>query len=344
MEFVAEAHGYLITGLALDSQGDLFAICSCSGELLRLNKEENTLVSIMATEASPYNIAIEPNSGSVFITDRSENAILKLEDAATVRAEQELREGKDQESQAAYTTVQYLNAFEGRSFLGPTAIAFSPSGELFFTDAGAEGDSSFSDPVGAVYRTTMNHEHLVPICTRGLIRPSAIAVAPDNSVYVCEQGTNRVLRFVQRSTFYVGNVFAQLQGGMGPRAIAVSPRDGSVFVAQYDISAVEAPTEEGESEKGNEDAGQGEGGDDGKVQNQSALESAGEGGIITVLGRDGDVRGIVRTMRPCITAIALDASGETLYVMEGDEANGSSKLYKLQVLPLDDQQCGGQAE
>ncbi|KEG09922.1 hypothetical protein DQ04_04431000 [Trypanosoma grayi] len=59
MELVAELPDRLLTGLALDPHDDVFAICACSGELFRLDKTSGTLVPIMATEASPHNIAID---------------------------------------------------------------------------------------------------------------------------------------------------------------------------------------------------------------------------------------------------------------------------------------------
>nr|CCC92341.1 conserved hypothetical protein [Trypanosoma congolense IL3000] len=311
MELIAEAPGRFFTGMALDAHGDVFVICAFSGELLRLDKERKVLVPIMATEVSPHGIAIEPRSGSVFITDRGENAIVKLYCVETPATEEE--SGAKNPEEGAYSTVRYLNTFEGRPLRGPTAIAFSPSGELLFTDAGSEGDSSFSSPMGAVYRTVLGHERLLPICPHGLIRPSAIAVAPDSSVYVCEQGTNRVLRFVRRSTYFVGNVFAQLQGGMGPRAIAVSPKDGTIFVAQYELNSAES-VEAGE-----------------EVEVEDVPESA--KGVITVFGKDGEVQGIVRTPNPCITAVAIDDTGSTLYVIEGDEVAGRSWLYRINLAP-----------
>ncbi|RNF03457.1 hypothetical protein TraAM80_05806 [Trypanosoma rangeli] len=307
MELVAELPGRLLTGLALDPHDDVFAICSCSGELLRLNKAEDTMIPLMATETSSHAIAIDSRNGDVYFTDRDENAILKLE-AVTDSASRGERSEKadDGHGEVSYTIVQCLNNVENKPFVGPTALAFAPDGELFFTDAGAEGDSSFADPVGAVYRTLQGRSQVVPLCSRGLVRPSGIAVAPDKCVYVCEQGTNRVLRFVLRGTYYVGSVFAQLQGGMGPSAITLRPSDGSIFVAQYDVkTAASSPSPNGGGE--------------------------GTGGLITVIGRDGEVSGVVRTPGPSLRALALDSKGETLYAVEADEASGCSRLYRFQV-------------
>lgn len=303
MELVAELPGHLLTGLALDAHDDVFAICACSGKLFRLDKENGVMVSIMATESSPHNLAIDRQSGDVYFTDRAENAIFKLElstdtengDKKTTEADDGAGENVD------YTVVRYLDCFESKSFVAPTALAFAPDGELFFTDAGAEGDSSFADPVGAVYRTLRGRSQVLPLCSRGLIRPAGIAVAPDRCVYVCEQGTNRVLRFVPRGTYYVGNVFAQLQGGMGPVAIAISPRDGAIFVAQHDAEATAAVS--------------------------SSSFGAGGGGLITVIGRDGEMGGVVRTPSSSLRAIAVDSQGESLYAVETNETAGGSKLY-----------------
>ncbi|RNF01507.1 uncharacterized protein Tco025E_08683 [Trypanosoma conorhini] len=308
MELVAELPGRLLTGLALDPHDDVFAICCCSGELLRLNKADDTMIPLMATETSSHALAIDARTGDVYFTDRAENAILRLEAVANPAARAGTNEGADDDGrgEANYTIARCLDGFENKPFIGPTALAFAPDGELFFTDAGAEGDSSFADPVGAVYRTLQGRSQVVPLCSHGLVRPSGVVVAPDKSVYVCEQGANRVLRFVLRGTYYVGSVFAQLQGGMGPSAIAVRPSDGSIFVAQYDVRAAASspsPNEGGE----------------------------GAGGLITVLGRDGEVSGVVRTPGPSLRALALDAKGETLYAVEADEASGCSRLYRFQV-------------
>ncbi|KAF8278405.1 putative SMP-30/Gluconolaconase/LRE-like region [Trypanosoma cruzi] len=306
MELVAELPGRLLTGLALDANDDVFAVCACSGELLRLNKTNGTMIPIMATETSPHALAIDPRNGDVYLTDRSENAILKLEAVPNAKGHAEKDEKCDNDrAEVDYTVVRYLNSFENRQFVGPTALAVAPDGELFFTDAGAEGDSSFADPVGAIFRTLQGHSQVVPLCRRGLIRPTGIAVTSDQSVYVCEQGTNRVLRFLLRGTYYIGSVFAQLQGGMGPSAIAVRKSDGSIFVTQYDM----------------------------KGSSSSSSPNEGAGGIITVIGKDGEVSGIVRTTCPSLCAIALDSREETIYAVEADEDSGGSRLLRFRLSP-----------
>ncbi|ORC89963.1 uncharacterized protein TM35_000102310, partial [Trypanosoma theileri] len=132
MELVAELPDRLLTGLALDPHDNVFAICACSGELFRFHKESNSMLPIMSTEASPHDIAIDPQTDDVYITDRTENAILKLEPSET-NGEDETKEEKqeEEESGAGYTIVRYLNSFEGKPFIGPTALAFAPDGELF---------------------------------------------------------------------------------------------------------------------------------------------------------------------------------------------------------------------
>ncbi|KAG8348416.1 SMP 30 Gluconolaconase LRE like region [Trypanosoma vivax] len=323
MELVAKVSGRLINGLSLDLNDDVFAICSCSGEVLRLNKENSEFETIFQTDSTPHALAVDCSSGKIFISDRGENVILKLEPVGEKDEQETIRD-----KNLPYTAMRQFSGFEGRLFVGPTALACGADGELYFTDGGAEGDSSFADPVGAVYRTLKGHMYLVSLCPRGLVRPSGIAITADNTVYVCEQGMNRVLRFVQRGTYHVGNVFAQLHGRMGPSAIAVSPRDGSIFVAHYDMKSEEATVADA-SNANDEDV--------------CEADAACERGLITVLGKDGEMRGVVHTPTPCITAIAFDRSGETLYVMETDEVKCCSYFYKFSV-PCQDELCPEEGE
>ena len=52
--------------------------------------------------------------------------------------------------------------------------------------------------------------------------------------YVAEQEMNRVLRFVQRPQgVYLGSVFIQLSGGMGPSCLALDAQ-GSLYIGQFE--------------------------------------------------------------------------------------------------------------
>lgn len=196
------------------------------------------------------------------------------------------------------------------SFRAPTALAVSPlDGELFFTDAGFEAESSLAQRHGAVYRTAHGRTTVVALQSSGLAQPTGIAVGLDGCVYVTEMGENRVLRYVPRDggAWYAGSVFARFQGSMGPSAVAVHPTTGRVYVTMYEAPEVACAYA---------DAG-------------APLE-----GVVVELGRDGTELCTYTLPDTQLRAVAVGGGGaDCLYVVSSDGATCWSTLYCLPLAP-----------
>lgn len=295
MECVVEARRHYITGVAMDSEsGALLAVCGASGEVLRLEAGGGALEVVHMCESTPTSIAVG-TGGELFIASAVDQTVLRCPPVAGGSG-----------SGSYEPSAPYLAKFEGKSFLAPTAVAVAAdTAELFFTDAGGPGDSSLANPVGALYRTVQGRAQLVPVCAYGLQQPAALAAAPDGCVFVCEQSANRVLRYTPVGMHYTGCVFARFTGGMGPAAVAVSPRDGAVVVALYETNGLAQAYSQGQAQ------------DEGRV---------------VVLNRDGSERGVVRCPGGGqLRAVAVSPDGAEAYVVHADERTCSSQVYKFRM-------------
>eukprot|EP00796_Vickermania_ingenoplastis_P007086 gene7086-5021_t len=281
LDFVSQAPGHCITSTAFDVDGQLLAVCATSGEILGFDPSNRQFKSLYATDSSPVGMAVDHSSNDVFVTNHSEQCVMR---------------GKINPASPSLILLPYLSRFEGRSFLGPTGAAISPvDGELFFTDGGCEGDSSVINPSGAVFRTVQNRSQLVPLCTHGLQRPSALAFGADGCLFVCEQSANRLLRFVPRGSYYSSGIFAHFSGSLGPSSIAVSNLTQRIFVALYEPS------------------------------NAAGAEPAGR---IVVLNMKGEIQEEIETPGGSqLTALSIDPGERYLYAIHADEERCSSSVF-----------------
>jgi sugar lactone lactonase YvrE len=97
------------------------------------------------------------------------------------------------------STSAVVSDFEGTPLVGPTALSFNARGDLFFADGGALGETSLESPMGSVFVLSSD-------------APSASIADGD--------APSLVLR-----PLLTGCLAA-------PSALAISARDGSVFVAE----------------------------------------------------------------------------------------------------------------
>lgn len=225
MEFSAVCAGHSISSITFGAgSGELLAVSASSGEVLQFSLESRTFSSLYTTDSTPVGMAVDRSSGDLFFTNHSEQCVMR---------------GKSSAMSAALSLSPYLARFEGRSFVGPTSITISAlDGELYFTDGGAEGDSSIINPSGAVFRTVQNRSQLVPLCPQGLQRPTGVTMSQDGCLYVCEQAANRLLRFVPRGSYYSSSVFFHFEGSLGPTAVAVASSLDLIFVALYEPTSL----------------------------------------------------------------------------------------------------------
>ena len=121
--------------------------------------------------------------------------------------------------------------------IGPNSVAVNQStGHFFFTDAGLTGDTGLHNISGSLF-TSSDLGVLIPISHKCLAYPSAVCISSSgNQIYVAEKAKNRILRYFKsrESNYWESSVFAQLAGGCGPIAIAVTKND-NLFVAHSEV-------------------------------------------------------------------------------------------------------------
>jgi sugar lactone lactonase YvrE len=255
---------YSVTAPAV-VDGALIVASATSGQLLRLGDDQQLSV-LLDTNGQPAAMAMDPQTKDIFIADAARQSIVKSEGGVV-------------DAEAAPQLAQFLEQFEGQPFRGPSGIAFDDAGELYFTDAGAFGDTGIHNARGGVYRTVQGRQQVVAMCPASLAHPAGIACSSNGCVFVCELSANRVLRFAQRPVgVFHGSVFTQLSGGFGPMAVAVQPETQDVYVAKYDFAGCSPQ------------------------------------GIIAVFDGEGEAKGTIPLPGCEITGLCFD--GATLYVTE----------------------------
>ncbi len=209
-----------------DKAGVLYVTSPETGEIIRIEitgDAGNTRASPSSfgfTDGFPLGIVFD-GTGALFCVDCSHKALLsRPTDEKVFRI--------------------LASSCENRPFLGPNAVACDASGNLFFLDGGADGETGIEKPRGSLYQVSIASMALRPILNQCLASPSALAVSKDGSaVYVAEASMNRVLRLLRRADgAYVTTVFVQLAGGTGPTALALDDA-GRLYVCCSEMAAVE---------------------------------------------------------------------------------------------------------
>jgi aspartate beta-hydroxylase len=130
-----------------------------------------------------------------------------------------------------------VDNYEERPLMGPSSAAIDEEGVIFFTDSGAFGETSLSNPTGSLFSISGNERVLSPLLHQCLAHPSGVAVhgtGKEQVVYVAETARNRILRGVQmvNGVFHMA-VFYQFSGGVGPTGISTDEA-GNLYVVRAD--------------------------------------------------------------------------------------------------------------
>ncbi|CAK84094.1 unnamed protein product (macronuclear) [Paramecium tetraurelia] len=136
--------------------------------------------------------------------------------------------------------IDFINEFEGMPLLGPNSILLSPKNNMvFFTDSGPFGETAIDNCKGSLFAADLDNLTCKALALYCLSFPSGICMGNDQkTIYLCETGKNRILRFVQANAeIYYFSVYIQFQGRFGPMACAVSSND-LLYVARYEFSQV----------------------------------------------------------------------------------------------------------
>lgn len=146
----------------LDQQNNLFVLMKNSGDIMQVNITNGQLQKINSTNGMPSG-AMFDKDGAMFIADIAHSSILALQNDGRLES--------------------IVSVYEDRPLLGPSAIACSNNGSIFFTDSGPFGESGLNSCSGSVFCITASPsgQILQPITLRTLAYPSSIAISYDGN-------------------------------------------------------------------------------------------------------------------------------------------------------------------
>ena len=124
--------------------------------------------------------------------------------------------------------------YKDKKFNRPNDLAFSPDGELFFTDPKSNNPDSLD---GAIYKINLKGE--VVKLDSGLAFPNGIAFSRNgDELFVCESALHRIIKykFTEEGNLTMSEVFAKVPGGE-PDGIAFDVK-GNLYAAHFGGSAV----------------------------------------------------------------------------------------------------------
>lgn len=200
-----------------DKNGNLYCISQDTGDILLLNESGNS-ETIHCTNGQPSG-AVFDDENNLYVADFAHASVLLVATDGT----QEL----------------VVGVYEDKPLKGPHSIVRDAKGNIYFSDSGPLGETGLHAATGSIFSiaNTSGGQILKPLSLENLASPSGIALSPNGKLlYVCEQMTNRILRYFQRPEgVYHGSVFCQLSGGIGPSAVVVD-KQGTLYVAQADVS------------------------------------------------------------------------------------------------------------
>lgn len=186
-----------------------------------------------------------------------------------------------------------VTEYESQPLKGPHSCVFDSSGALFFTDSGAPGTTGLVSPKGSCFVVTGGADKVLrPLALDCLAYPTGIALSPTEScIYVCEQATNRILRFTQKPVgVWHPTVFYQFGGRLGPSALCCDHNAGGLLY----VARPEAP-------------------------------DVSDKGLVSVLTPEGDLVRHIEVPGPDVTSLALSLDYRYLYIAEGT----TNTIYRL---------------
>ena len=145
---------------------------------------------------SPMGIAVQPNTGALFVADSGNNRVLRfprpVSQAGRITADAVIGQSDLSSSLSAVVTASSLRA--------PRGVAFGPDGDIFVADTGNNRVLEFSSvgrPAIRVYGQPnfTSSAAATPISAQTLTAPQGVAVDSAFNLYVADTGANRVLIF-----------------------------------------------------------------------------------------------------------------------------------------------------
>ncbi|TPN85587.1 SMP-30/gluconolactonase/LRE family protein [Mesorhizobium sp. CU2] len=207
-------HSFL-EGPSFDRQGKLYAVDLAHGRILCFSPDGEA--SVFADyEGEPNGLKIH-RDGRIFVADRM-HGLLVFDPAKGTRETRLAGPGTDR-------------------FHGLNDLAFSSTGDLYFTD---QGDSALEAPYGRVFRLRASGE--LDLLMEGLAGPNGLVLNREETLlYVAVTRTNQVLSLPLLPDYrgiHKAGVFLQLSGSpTGPDGMALD-EDGNLAVVHAGAGTV----------------------------------------------------------------------------------------------------------
>ncbi|RWC08503.1 SMP-30/gluconolactonase/LRE family protein [Mesorhizobium sp.] len=207
-------HSFL-EGPSFDRQGNLFAVDLAHGRIFRFSPAGD--VSVFADYAGEPNGLKIHRDGRIFVADRM-HGLLVFDPVAGKRE------------------IRLAGPGTGR-FHGLNDLAFSSTGDLYFTD---QGDSALEAPFGRVFRLRATGE--LDLLMEGLAGPNGLVLNREETLlYVAVTRTNQVISLPLlpgHAGIHKAGIFLQLSGSpTGPDGMALD-REGNLAVVHAGAGTV----------------------------------------------------------------------------------------------------------
>lgn len=202
----------------------VFLTATGSGEVHVIAEEGLQPEVYIAANGQPTGVAMD-STGRLYIADTALRAVTQITDGVN---------------------NVFVKEYEGKSFRGPSSLAFGPDGSMYFTDSGPLGETTLQNPNGSCFCVTMlpkgGEQILMPLVLESLAHPGGIAVSVDGkNIFVSELLRNRVLRlFEYPSGVWQTSVYYQFSGSVGPSCLACSS-DGTLYVGMFEPASCARP-------------------------------------------------------------------------------------------------------
>ncbi|CAD8102704.1 unnamed protein product [Paramecium sonneborni] len=196
-------------------------VAAQNGEIIQYKNEQQK--TFFHVSSQPHSIKIDNKNKVSYVANMARQSIQKF-----------CQEEDNDE------IIDFINEFEGMPLLGPNSLLLSPKNNMiFFTDSGPFGETAIDNCKGSLFAADLENLTCKALALYCLSFPSGICMGNDQkTIYLCETGKNRILRFVQANAgIYYFSVYIQFQGRFGPMACAVSSND-LLYVARYEFSQV----------------------------------------------------------------------------------------------------------
>ena len=202
--------GAFLEGPAFDREGNLYCVDVAYGRIFRIDPSGRFDV-LVEYDGQPNGIQIHKD-GKLYVADRL-RGIVAIDPATR--------------------DIEFLiHGWNLERFLGPNDLAFTPNGDIYFTD---QGMSDFTNPVGRVYRLGRDGE--LDQVLSGLNSPNGIVVDPTGRfLFVALTRANMIIKGMilpDGSLTRVGT-YLHLNGGAGPDGLAMGA-GGELVVAHPGI-------------------------------------------------------------------------------------------------------------